>query len=440
MKWEEPRKPRWFNARMLAWSVFDVGTTIFSMLVISRYAGPYIKHQMGGTDFIYNVAVSVAMALSGILQILLSPVSDELGRRRIFVIGFTILCLVPCYLLSGATTLKGALLLFVIANIGFHTAEVFYNAMLGDVADEQHRARVSGIGIGLGYVGSIVGLLVSQQFVDVKGNIYSPVFVPTTWLMLAFCLPLFLLVKEKPSLVHLNLADSLKNSVGSFLTTLRRIGRHKEMLFFFIGCLLALDAVQTLTVNMTLCSESVLGMDPSRMVLLAPEWGGRTLFTLNVSELNLFLILSTSFAMVGAPIIGMIADWLGHYRTLMGVLILWIIALCLAMFAVRREISWIVGPLFGLGFGGIWTVSRAYLLDLCHPEERGQMFAIYGLVGKGAAILGPLAWGMMFSFSSEILELDERKSYRVAIATILLLLIAGFLVLRKAKPQGDPRV
>jgi MFS transporter, UMF1 family len=258
--------------------------------------------------------------------------------------------------------------------------------------------------------------------------------------MLAFSLPLFFFVKEKPSLVHLNLVGSLRNSVGSFLTTLRRIGRHKEMLFFFIGCLLALDAVATITVNMALCCEGVLGLDPARTLTFEPVFAGKSLFSIPVTELNLFIILSAVFAMIGAWVIGMIADRLGHYHTLLGVVLLWILALALAMFAAKREVAWIVGPLFGLGFGGIWTVSRAYLLDLCHPEERGQMFAIYGLVGKGATILGPLSWAATFYISNVTFGWSQEFSYRVAIGVLLVLMILGFFFLRKSKLQSNPRV
>jgi len=434
MDWTEPKRPSWFNLRVVAWALFDLGATIFSMLAISRYLGPWVVDEKGGTEAELNLSMSLSMAIAAILQILLSPISDEWGRRRVFVIFFTIVCAAACAGMSGAPTLGTGLLLFVVANIGYQVASVFYSAMLDDVSDERHRARVSGIGVGLGYVGSIIGLLLSEKLVRPDINLYSPVFEFTAVAFFVFALPLFLFVPEKPSLVRLNFAQSLTNSIGAFATTLRRVWLHRELLFFFIGCLLALDAVHTVIFNMALYCKTVVGLDPVKPVEL-PFWSGvGTGGPFQVSEMNLFLITSTVCAIFGAFGIGHIADKTDHYRMLLAILVLWMVALVLAMFSVQRTLFWLIGPLFGLALGGIWTVSRAYLLDICHPEERGQMFALYGLVGRGAAILGPAVWaGVVTLFRPEI---GERKAYRLAIGAMLLLMALGFWVILLARPRS----
>ncbi len=444
MNWEEPKKQRWLNARVIAWGLFDLGVTIFSMNIISRYFGPWVIDEQHGTEFAFNVSWSVSIFIAAILQILLSPISDELGRRKIFVICFTMLCITACSLIGTMPTLLMGLTLFVLANIGYQVATVFYFAMLGDVADERHKARISGVGVGLGYVGSITGLLVSQKFVDPIQNNYSSVFGVTALLVLIFSLPLFLFLKERPGLVHFNLAESLRNSIGSFSITLRRVRSHPTMFFFFLGCLLALDGVETVTINMSLYCDKVVGLDKSAGVIIPLMWKGRELFRFTVSEINSFLIVSTFCAVLGAFIIGHIADKTDRYKTLLAVIIVWMLALLLAMFSVQSDYRirhklffWITGPLFGIGFGGIWTVGRAYLLDICHPEERGQMFALFGLVGRGAAILGPLVWAMVFKLSENYLHLGERKTYRLALFAILVLVFLGFLILLRAKPKTE---
>ncbi len=437
MDWNEPKKTRWFNLRVIAWALFDFGATVFSMLVISRYFGPWVVDQMRGSVLAFNATLSLSMAVSGVLQVLLSPISDELGKRRIFVLLFTLLCVMACAFISVAPRLATGLALFAAANIGYQVAMVFYNTMLGDVSDERHRARISGIGIGLGYLGAIVGLLVSERFVVPDQKIYSPVFWVAAAMMLACALPLFLFVPEKRGFVRFNLAQSLRNSVGAFVTTLRRVARHHEMLLFFIACLLCLDAVQTVIANMALYCHSVVGLDPSHGFDFSPTWKGRVFFHQTISEINFFLITSTVFAIVGALAIGHIADKTDHYWTLVGVIILWIATLVLAMFSVQRRIFWFTGPLFGLGLGGLWPVSRAYLLDICHPEERGQMLAIYGLVGRCAAIIGPLVWGGVFTLFES--SLGERKAYRLAIGAVTVLMLLGFWILLQARPAKERR-
>lgn len=433
MDWDPQPKPRWFTLRMIAWATFDTGATIFSMLVISRYLGPWVVKEMGGSVGIFNITIGISLLVAALMQVLLSPISDELGRRRVFVVGFTLLCVACCSVIAMGGTLWSGLILFGIANVGYQTAVVFYNAMLGDVSDDRHKARVSGIGVGIGYVGSIIGLLVSAKYVDTATHDYGKVFPLTALLMLGFALPLFLFVREKPSLVRLNLAQSLTNSVGSFVTTLRRVGRHREMLLFFIGCLLALDAVNAVTVNMTLYCENVVNLDSTKGILIAPTWKDRVLFSLTVSELNLFLITSATFAIFGSFVIGHISDKTNHYKVLIAIVGLWMVVLVLAMFSVHRRLFWFTGPLFGLAYGGIWTVSRAYLQELCHPEERSQMFAIFGVVGRCSAIIGTFAWAAAFEWSEPFV--GERKAYRIAIGVVFVLLCIGFWILLLARPK-----
>lgn len=435
MNWENPKPPAWFTARMIAWALYDMGATVFSMLVISRYFGPWVVEQMGGTVERFNDAVWKSLLIAALLQVILSPISDELGRRRIFVVLFTLLCVGCCILLGYADNLQTGIALFVAANVGYQVAFSYYNAMLGDVADERHWARISGIGIGIGYVGSVIGLLVAASFIhSEKGHVnYSPGFQVAGVLFLILSLPMFLFVKDKPGLVRLNLSQSLTNSVGSFITTLRRVLRNREMSFFFLGCLLALDAVSTVIVNMALYCEKVVGLDPSDG--FKPVYMGRDLFNLTISQVDLFIISCTVFAIFGAFVIGHISDKTSHYKTLLAVLVIWMAGLILAMFGVQRRLFYIVGPLFGLGFGGIWTVSRAYLQELCHPEERSQMFALFGVVSRGAAIIGTFLWARVFAWAEP--AFGERKAYRLAFAGVLILLALGFWMMRLGEPRRN---
>jgi len=442
MNWEEPKKQRWYNPRMIAWAIFDIGLGMFSMVVLSRYAGPWIVDQLKGSEVSFNVMIGFSMALAGLLQIVLSPISDELGKRRVFVICFTSLMVIGCGLMSKATTLKTALLLLGATNIGYQTAVMFYNSMLSDISDERHRARVSGIGMALGYLGSIVGIVVALKYVKVdhvsKVIDYSPVYLIIAALIFAFALPLFFFVKEKPSLVRLNLTQSLRNSIGSFIITLRRIGRNRQMLFFFVGVLFAFDVVETVVINMTLYCKEVANLSEIEGFDFSPTYMGKVLVHIRIPQIDLFLMTSIVFAILGALIIGHISDKTNHYKTLMAVLVLWMITLVLAMFSVHRALFWITGPLFGIGFGGLRTVGRAYLLEICHPEERGQMFAIYGLVGRGAAVLGPLVWAATFYLAQPYL--GQRAAYRTAIAAMLILMIIGFCILARGKPKDGSLV
>src|SRR5256885_1271932 len=126
MSWQESKPPAWFNTRVIAWAIFDIGATIFSMTVISRYLGPWIVQEKGGSVLAFNATMSVSMIIAGIIQVVLSPISDELGRRKIFVLTFSLIHIAACASMSFSTTLGSSLMAFALANIGYQTALVFY--------------------------------------------------------------------------------------------------------------------------------------------------------------------------------------------------------------------------------------------------------------------------------------------------------------------------
>ena len=111
------------------------------------------------------------------------------------------------------------LVAFVVANYTYQAAQPFYNAMLPDLVPPEERGRLSGIGTAVGYVGTIVGLLLVAPFfsgaLPLLGALpgaacrscmpssHSPshagrvsTFVPTALLFLLFSLPLFVFCRD----------------------------------------------------------------------------------------------------------------------------------------------------------------------------------------------------------------------------------------------------
>jgi UMF1 family MFS transporter len=108
------------------------------------------------------------------------------------------------------------------------------------------------------------------------------------------------------------------------------------------------------------------------------------------------------------------------------VLWIWIAALSLAAVSQSATLFWYVGPLAGVGMGGVWVVSRAILIELSPPEKLGEFFGFYSLAGKAASIFGPLLWG------SVIWAMDDTQTlkYRVAVTLLLCIVIAATFLFR----------
>jgi len=80
-----------------------------------------------------------------------------------------------------------------------------------------------------------------------------------------------------------------------------------------------------------------------------------------------------------------------------------------------ETLFWLVGPIAGMGMGGVWVVSRAFIVELSPPEKVGEFFGLYGFAGKAASIMGPMLWGAV------VWALDSTGTlkYRVAVTVLL---------------------
>lgn len=387
---------------IFSWSLYDFANTIFSMNVISLYFALWVTSDHAGSDILYSLALSLSMLAVALSAPLYGVFSDHTGNRRGPLIAFTLLCVLATGGIGMTDQLGTGLVLFVIANYGYHCALVFYNGMLPGLASGARMGLVSGYGVSLGYVGAIAGLLLVKPFVEAGGR--SSAFIPTAVLFLVFSIPCFLFVpdsaRKNPEPV------SLQKIWRTALQTGRDIQRYRILFKFLLIHFLILDVVNTLIAFMAIYANKVMGF--------------------NDSQINTFLILSTVGAMLGSLAIGGLARWKGAQKTYLLVLWIWIIVLALAVFSPDQTTFWCVGPLAGMGMGGVWTVSRALLAEWSPAEKLGEFFGFYGMAGKIAAIMGPLLWGSVVWVLNDFPILK----YRGAVFALLLIAIGTLFLYR----------
>ena len=105
---------------------------------------------------------------------------------------------------------------------------------------------------------------------------------------------------------------------------------------------------------------------------------------------------------------------------------LWVAALSLAAISQSETLFRFVGPIAGVGMGGVWVVSRAFIIELSPPEKIGEFFGLYGMAGKAASIIGPMLWGGVVW----ALDTTETLKYRVAVTVMLGILAIAALLFR----------
>src|SRR5690625_2563945 len=146
-------------AAVIGWVLYDFADTNFSMNIVSLYFTVWVVNVMGGTDGHYGIANDASMAVILILSPLLGALTDQTPRRMPFLIVATIIC-VGFTAILGSVGLTTSLIAFALANIGYQAGLQFYDALLPEVSTEENRGRISGIGIGVGYLGSFLGVTI----------------------------------------------------------------------------------------------------------------------------------------------------------------------------------------------------------------------------------------------------------------------------------------
>ncbi len=417
-----PTRERW------SWSLYDFANTIFSMNIVTLYFSVWIANDLGAGTAPYALASSVSSVLVAISIPVLGLVSDTRRQRKPWVVGFTLLCILATAMLAVVGRQGGLLPLlafFVVANYAYQGALPFYNAMMTELVPAAEQGRLSGYGTAIGYVGSIVGMLLIVPFVAGRtpfgpvapsvmavlhripftaGGGRAATFVPTALAFLLFSLPLFIWCRDHIPVAReqwrrLSLAEPFRELARSVADS----RRHPGLLRFILTSYFYQDAIGTVISFMAIYAVTVMKFPDG-------------------SETTLFIVLTVP-SIIGAAIIGRLSDRYGPKRTLMGVLIGWAILLT-ALVTIRSHAAfWALGGMLGLLFGGVWTVERPMLLTLVPDVEAGRYFGLLVLSARAAAIVGPLIWALIVSVIFH--DRGPEVSFRVAMGVLALFMLAA---------------
>ncbi|PWB74727.1 hypothetical protein C3F09_03300 [candidate division GN15 bacterium] len=420
---------------VVAWSLYDLANTIYSMNIVSLYLKRYIVQDLGKPDHYFDIAFSLSMALTALVLPALGAMSDHTTKKKLFLLLFTLTCCIPVGLLAAVppSMVFVLLLLFIIANFSYEAGMPFYNALLYSVSDGMQARFVSGIGVAIGYIGSIVGMLLVLPFVSgsimdirvpfIAGSGKSGAFLPTAVLFLLFAIPTFIWVKEKR--VHRPQRATIRQAYREVWDGLRNTRRFPGVLRYLIADYFFEDAVATVILNIGLyCS----------IVLQLPE-----------NQISMFLILSTISAVVGSFIIGKIAEHWSLKNLLTIIMWGWVVSLVTFAITDNMAVIWVLGSVVGILLGGLWTTSRPLLAELVPREDLGRFFGLFALSGRAAAIVGPLVWTSVvlltrpgssanrwFGSNLPLISSSEvQLPYKLAVLSLAVMILIGLLIFRK---------
>ena len=387
--------------RILAWCLFDFANSAYSAVIVvtvfSVYYVTYIvpgnEHGLG--DLWWGRAISMSLLLVVLTGPILGAVADRAGMRKRFFIAFTGLC-IGCIALF-ATLEQGMIVrgfaLMALANFAFESSQIYYNAYLPDIAPPERFGTVSGIGFAIGYLGSIVGLLIALPLVNAKQ--FNLIWILVAAFFAVFSIPAFLAMPKDQAQPEkrVDLADIFRDVLGN--ERLRR---------FLLAYFVYFDGVET-------------------TIVFSGIFAATTLKFTTPEVIKLFLAVQFS-ALAGALLLARPTDRWGAKRVISLTLLLWIGVSVGAYLAQTKPTFVAVAVTAGLGLGSIQAASRALMASLIPRGKESELFGFYALCGKSSSILGPLVFGAVSYLAG---------NQRAAVAAVGVSFIVGLLLLQRVR-------
>ena len=420
---------------IFGWKIYDWANSAFSTVIVGALYGPYLTEvtqrvvgengvvvELGPLGAItaksfFPTCVSVAVFLQVFLLPILGSVADysNLKKKMMAVfcyLGVTATCLM--FFVSGKLYWLGGLL-FIIANLGFGAAIVFYNSFLNDITTEDQRDKVSSRGFAYGYLGG--GLLLGLSFVLVNSaaRFGLDTLMAVRLSLLAagiwwggFAIVSFARLKSRAAEKALPRGKSyLTVGFAELGRTFKELARLRHTLRYLIGYLFYNDGIQT-----------VISMSS---VLLAQElFIARGLETDQSFLLGIFLMVQF-VAIFGALIFERLAYAITTKRAILVSLVLWCgVVIYVYGFLKTTTDAWAMAVVIAIVLGGSQALSRSLFSRMIPKGREASFFGLYEVSERGTSWLGPLLFGAVVAATD---------SYRQALLSLIILFVVGTIIL-----------
>ena len=410
--------------QIISWSLYDWANSTFSTTVMAGFF-PIFFQQYWSTASDVTVStwyLGLANSLASIAVASLAPflgaIADKASVKKRLLIFFAFIGIIS----TGALSMveqgywKIAAVFYVVASVGFMSANIFYDSLLPSVASKQKRDFVSSLGYSLGYIGGGILFLVNvamylkPQFFGIAD---APSAIKLSFLTVAvwwaiFTLPILIFVKEKAPANDIGIIKSISAGWIQLLSTLKRIRELKVVTTFLIAYWLYIDGVDTI-IRMSVDYGTSLGFTTSTLITL--------LLMVQFIAFPATLIYNWFAKQIGIKQAILIA--IGGY-------------ICIAVIGSLVSKEWhfyIIATLIGCFQGGIQALSRSLYSRIIPSNNSAEFFGFYNMFGKFATIIGPPLMGYVAMATG-----NPRFGI---LAIILLFVLGGYFLLMVDVEEGE---
>jgi UMF1 family MFS transporter len=412
--------------KVVAWALYDWANSAFATTVIAGFFPVFFKqYWSAGADptmstFKLGMANSAESLIVAIVAPVLGAIADRGGARKRFLMAFASLGILGTGLLYFVS--KGdwqlAIALFVMASVGFAGGNIFYDALIVEVAEDKRMDFVSALGFSLGYLGG--GLLFGFSVLmtvtpgtfgleDASQAVRVSFLLVAVWWAI-FSIPLFLKVHERQPAHRPGSGSVVVAGLGQVRDTFRKIRKLRMVFMFLFAYWLYIDGVDT-------------------VIRMAVDYG----MSLGFSSTDLLtaLLITQFVGFPSAVAFGKIGERIGAKAGItigIGVYV----GVTVWGFLMKSVFEfYMLAVVIGLVQGGVQSLSRSLYARIIPREQSGEFFGFYNLLGKSAAIIGPAIMGLVGLATG---------SPRAAILSIAALFLAGGVLLQFVDEKEGKRL
>ncbi len=403
-----------FNKLEKAWIYYDIGNSAFTMMVSTIIPIWFntLADTAGMSDSQYlaywSYATSIATIVVAFLGPVLGTISDNKNFKKPMFMTVLFIGVIGCALLGVAPNWILYLVTYVIAKISYSSSLVLYDSMLTDVTEPERMDLVSSQGYAWGYIGSCIPFLAALvlYFLATINKVPMKLAIVVDFLLIAA----WWLGVSMPLIRQYEQKYYVENAGSKIAASFKRLGQtlshmfkeEKKIFFFLIGFFFYIDGVYTI-IDEAVAIGTSLGLDTMGLLVV--------------------LLLTQVVAFAFATLFGKLSQKYSSVTLITVCIFGYLFVAIYALFMKTLVQFGIMAFVVGMFQGAIQALSRSYYAQIIPAENSGEYFGLYDICGKGAAFMGTTMVGITVSIT---------KSVNVAVATLGILFILGFIFLRKS--------
>ncbi|MBH44391.1 MAG: MFS transporter [Gammaproteobacteria bacterium] len=397
------------NKKIFSWVMYDWANSAYATIVLAGFYPIIFAENFAllFSDVERTLVLGISNSSASLLLIILAPLigllSDRKQDKKNFLIFFALISISSTLLLSfvGENSWMLASLLFSISLFGFMLSNVFYDSMLVNFeGSDKNYDSISSYGYAIGYLGGGIAFVLSLLFLfyfdDKTMTLIAEkkiVFIFTALWWLIFMIPLILYWKNDDG--------NISSDKINLLDTYRYVKNDKRLLYFLFAYWIYIDGVDTI-------------------IRMAVNYGMTIGFT--SSDLLIALLVTQFVSFPGTLLINKLASYYTIDISIKICLFIYIIITFISFNLTSIYEFYLIAILIGLVQGGIQALSRSYYARLIPRNRSSELYGVYNMLGKFAALIGPLVVGLVsYMFDST----------RIGILSLSLFFIFGIYLFNK---------